>query len=335
MKKNRKLHKGRFFALLFGLILIVFGIGWSIYHVWDGHVQNKRHEYVQNVVLEYKEVLKYVDGFSIESVSEDSLSELKQLAQDGIQADYNSVKKWNAEDVRIDKDAYESLQSMKSPKKDSYYKLIRLLPSMKDRAQNYVDFVLREPESRIGFALEFKNRDQHMEPVLHHGASLKNVPSLLQWDPKWGFMEYGDMSLCFNGCAPTCLSMVFSYLNQDDTITPTKIATLSEQNGTYVNGVGTSHSLLDLAAREYGIQVSGVSVDRKALLNVLQNDKICILSVNPGDFTSIGHFIVVYGVKDGKLQVRDPNSKIRTEKLWDVDRVVQQTRSIWAYSKGR
>ena len=335
MKKKRKINVQRVLILMLVPLVVVGGITWGGYRVWDRYSQNKRHEFVKSVVSEYEDVLDYIDDYDSQYVSEESLTPLVSLVNEEVQEGFSNVKKWNNEEVRIERDVFEQLQAAKSPKSNSYYRLIKLIPSMEEEAQNYVDFVLREPKSRIGFALEFKNRDKYMTPVLHHGVSLDTVPSLLQWDTKWGFMEYGDMSLCFNGCAPTCLSMVFSYLNQDDTITPTTIANLSEKNGTYVDGVGTSHALLDMAAQEYGIQVSGVPVDHSSLVSALKEGKICILSVNPGDFTSTGHFIVVYGMKDGKLLVRDPNSKIRTEKLWDVDRVVNQTRTIWAYSKGR
>ena len=334
MNKKRKLNKKRLLTLMLIPIVVIAGIAGG-YHIWDRYSQDKRHEFVQSLVNEYEEVFSYIKNYNSEYVTEDSLQTLIELADEEVSADFTKIKKWNKEDVRIDKEVFEKLQDEKSPKSNSYYKLLKLIPSMEDDAQNYVDFVLREPESRVGFALEYKNRNQYMDPVEHHGVSLSTVPSLLQWDPKWGFMEYGDTSLCFTGCAPTCLSMVFSYLNQDDTITPTEIASFSVNNGMYVEGVGTSHALLDLAAREYDIQVEGVSVDHNSLVKALEENKICILSVNPGDFTSAGHFIVVYGMKDGKLQVRDPNSKIRTEKLWDVDRVVNQTRSIWSYSKDR
>lgn len=41
--------------------------------------------------------------------------------------------------------------------------------------------------------------------------------------------------------------------------------------------------------------------------------------MRPGDFTTIGHFILLTGVEDGKIKVNDPNSKIRSSKLWDYD----------------
>ena len=52
-----------------------------------------------------------------------------------------------------------------------------------------------------------------------------------------------------------------------------------------------------------------------------------------GDFTSTGHFIVFAGIKDGKIQVNDPNSKKRT-KLWDYDKLKDQINNLWVFTQG-
>lgn len=41
------------------------------------------------------------------------------------------------------------------------------------------------------------------------------IPLLLQWDERWGYKNYGDNIMAINGCGPTCLSMVVSYLKQN------------------------------------------------------------------------------------------------------------------------
>ena len=49
----------------------------------------------------------------------------------------------------------------------------------------------------------------------------------------------------------------------------------------------------------------------------------------PGDFTTEGHFIVLYSrTADGYL-VRDPNSIARSEKTWTYDRLSGQIAALW------
>ncbi len=161
---------------------------------------------------------------------------------------------------------------------------------------------------------------------------LSSVPLLLQWDPRWGYVPYGDSDIAVAGCAPTCLSMVLSYLLQDPTITPPAVAAYSEANGYYINGVGTAHALLSDAADHYGVKWEGVPVSSDNAKEALKDGKILILNMVPGKFTRVGHFIVGVEDEDGKILIHDPNSKERS-KAWDYDEVMEETAAMWAYSK--
>ena len=61
--------------------------------------------------------------------------------------------------------------------------------------------------------------------------------------------------------------------------------------------------------------------------------KVVICSVRPGDFTTVGHFIVLAGLTDdGRVEVRDPNSTERSAQAWGLDRVLGQCANLWALS---
>ena len=55
--------------------------------------------------------------------------------------------------------------------------------------------------------------------------------------------------------------------------------------------------------------------------------------MGPGDFTSSGHYIVLTGVEDGSFRVNDPNSRLRSQRLWSYEELEGQIRNIWAISK--
>ena len=55
--------------------------------------------------------------------------------------------------------------------------------------------------------------------------------------------------------------------------------------------------------------------------------------MRPGDFTTTGHFILLVGTEDGKIQVRDPNSTKRSEQLWDYETLEYQINNLWAVSQ--
>ena len=55
--------------------------------------------------------------------------------------------------------------------------------------------------------------------------------------------------------------------------------------------------------------------------------------MGPGEFTSNGHFIVLTGLQNGRLKINDPNSRKNSEKTWDIDQVLEQTKAVWVYYK--
>lgn len=159
------------------------------------------------------------------------------------------------------------------------------------------------------------------------------VPLLLQWDERWGYGNYGENCVAVSGCAPTCLSMVIAGLTGDNSVTPYDVAKYSEESGFYVRGTGTSWSLMTSGSSHFGISGKEIPLSKNKIYNELEAGHPIICSVRKGDFTTTGHFIVLTGVKDGKIKVNDPNSTKRSEILWDYDRLESQIKNLWAFTK--
>ena len=111
-----------------------------------------------------------------------------------------------------------------------------------------------------------------------------------------------------------------------------EIARHSEENGYYVNGQGTSWLLMSQVAKNYGITVNQMAVSQIEMENALDNGNMLICSVGAGDFTTQGHFIVIYGYTDEGFLVNDPYCKVRSTKKWSFDRIKNQIKTIWRYS---
>lgn len=332
MRRKRRLRKS--IKRLLCLLVVLLLVGGGGYMYYDHKQQQERHETAEVVYKTYQDIQTAINELPVSDyVTEESFEEVRKLANEEIAKDYKYIKQFHNYEDRIEDETIAKISALPKPTSNKFYRLMKLADKMKEEAQYYYNFVLLEPQDRIDYTLEYEHVDDYLTAPDALSESLDQVPALLQWDTRWGFIPYGDMRISFNACAPTSLSMVFSYLNQDPTITPAAIAALSEQQNTYVLGVGTSHALLEIAAQKYGIQVAGFPVSSDNLAQALHDGKICVLSVVPGDFTQVGHFIVVYGIEGNQLLIRDPNSKIRTNQKWDIDRVINQTSAIWAYSK--
>ena len=76
-----------------------------------------------------------------------------------------------------------------------------------------------------------------------------------------------------------------------------------------------------------------IPVERERVENNLQAGNPIIALMGPGEFTSNGHFIVLTGLQNGRLKINDPNSRKNSEKTWDIDQVLEQTKAVWVYYK--
>lgn len=161
----------------------------------------------------------------------------------------------------------------------------------------------------------------------------KKFPLFIQWDKRWGYVDYGDDTIALSGCAPTCVSMVAVALTKNAQVTPDKVAAYAQQNGYYQPNVGTTWNMMTQGAEVFGIQGTEMSLNKNKIFNELENGNPIICSMRAGDFTSVGHFIVLIGIKNEKLIVNDPNSTIRSDMQWDYEDIEKQIKNLWVFHK--
>ena len=159
------------------------------------------------------------------------------------------------------------------------------------------------------------------------------VPLFLQWDPMWGYEDYGSSCIAVTGCGPTCLAMVGYYLTGDPNMTPDRVAEFAEKNGYYASGYGSSWTLISQGSAELGLSAKELPLVKKKITDALGSGSPVILAMGKGDFTTTGHYIVLTGVVDGQFTVNDPNSRVRSGQLWSYEQLEGQIRNIWAISK--
>jgi len=158
----------------------------------------------------------------------------------------------------------------------------------------------------------------------------QECPLFLQWDPRWGYAAYGeDSNIGLAGCGPTCLSMALYALLGDEKLTPDWIAEYSMKNNYYVAGTGTAWALLQELPTHYGLAVSQPQATDQTMKTALDQGNIIICSMEPGDFTAAGHFIVIYGYDSKGFQVNDPNCVARSREQWTFEKIGNQIKHLW------
>lgn len=192
--------------------------------------------------------------------------------------------------------------------------------------KDLIDLLDNNPETEA-FVLGYLNRAE-MAAGVTYGRS--TVPHFLQWDPNWGYEDYGSSYLAVTGCGPTCLAMAGYYLTGDSNMMPDQVAHFAEKNGYYEPGYGSSWTLISEGSAQLGLTAEELPLVKKKLTDALDEGKPVILAMGKGDFTSSGHYIVLAGYEDGAFRVNDPNSILRSEKLWTYEELEDQIRNIWA-----
>ncbi len=160
----------------------------------------------------------------------------------------------------------------------------------------------------------------------------QDFPLFLQWDKRWGYVSYGGSIIGLSGCGPTCMSMVLVSLTGNFDMTPAEVARFSEENGYYVEGSGTSWSLMTDGASALGLSARELSLDESVMKSSLDSGHPIICSMGPGDFTTQGHFILIYGYDAEGFLVNDPNCISRSSRHWDFETLRGQIKNLWAYS---
>jgi len=186
------------------------------------------------------------------------------------------------------------------------------------------------PEA-MDFVLDYPVREDM--PLDLSGYDREQVPLFLQWDPMWGYEDYGSGCLAVTGCGPTCLAMAGYYLTGEETMNPRTIAEFAEKNGYYASGYGSSWTLISEGAEKLGLTAKELPLVKKKMVDALEAGNPVILALGRGDFTTSGHYIVLTAVEEGAFRVNDPNSRERSGQLWTYEQLEHQIRNIWAIAK--
>lgn len=234
-----------------------------------------------------------------------------------------------AERLKTPKDAMAETVSIEEIKESSEWKSV-----FNNQAQ-YPEYLLKALELNpelIDFVKNFPEAEGEAIGDITAQEEKEKYPLFLQWDSRWGYVPYGDNVIGLSGCAPTCLSMVVYSLTRNKTATPDMFAEYSMKQGYYVEGTGTSWELLTDIPSKYKVKGKTLGLDEIAMKNHLDKGNLIICSMGPGDFTMTGHFIVLYGYRNGAFLVNDPYSRIRSSESWDYETLQGQIKNLWVYS---
>lgn len=226
-----------------------------------------------------------------------------------------------------DTETFQKLKSMIQQER----RIENILLNYQEYPEDLLEMLSRNIDM-LDFVLDYPRKKGNVYSDNVGKVTRGTIPMLLQWDKRWGYANYGNSSIAVSGCGPTVLSMVIAGLTGDNTITPYIIAQFAQDNGYYVEGSGSSWLLMTEGASYFGITGAEISLSKDTIYSTLEAGSPIICSMRPGDFTTTGHFIVLTGIKNGKIQINDPNSEQRSNQLWTYEQIAHQINNLWSFT---
>lgn len=265
-------------------------------------------------------------GRSVTVIPKDKFDEIVSLCKNAKADSKNSTNtntgKKKDKDTEKEKDASEDASTSLSDKADMW---VQHVPVYKEELKEELT------TTKTLYSEAAKDSDKDIQT---YGDNGMKIPLYIQWDSRWGFVPFGGKNIGTSGCSVTCLAMVISYLTGKTTY-PDAVAMWCG-NRFYVPGAGQSWGIFPAVAEQYGLRLEDLGNDVQAAMKALSEGKPVIASMNPGTFTSQGHFIVLRGVQKGKILVNDPNdnsTKNFVNTSFEPSLIGRESAGYWAFSK--
>lgn len=166
--------------------------------------------------------------------------------------------------------------------------------------------------------------------------------SYLQTDPRWGSLDYSapgeKTTIAASGCGPTAMAMVLATW-ADPSVTPKTECAWALAHGYKAPRQGTYYGYFEPAGARYGLRVTrlnyaslygkATSAYHALVKDALDRGELVIACMGPGNWTSSGHYVLVYGIEGDTIYINDPASTkaTRTRGSWALFR--QQVKYYW------
>lgn len=174
----------------------------------------------------------------------------------------------------------------------------------------------------------------------------KQPVSYLQTDHRWGSMDYSakgeKTTIRASGCGPTAMAMVLATW-ADPKVNPATECAWALAHGFKAPHQGTYYGYFEAAGRRYGLKTYRLNYanlygnDRSAYhaqaRDVLDRGDLVIACMGKGNWTSSGHYVLVWKIDSNVIYINDPASTLARRTRGSYALFKQQVKYYWVIEK--
>lgn len=166
--------------------------------------------------------------------------------------------------------------------------------------------------------------------------------SYLQTDPRWGSLDYSapgeKTTIAASGCGPTAMAMVLATW-ADPSVTPKTECAWALAHGYKAPRQGTYYGYFEPAGERYGLRVTrlnytslygkSTSAYHAQVKDALDRGELVIACMGPGNWTSSGHYVLVWKIEGDTIYINDPASTKAARTKGSYSLFKQQVKYYW------
>lgn len=170
--------------------------------------------------------------------------------------------------------------------------------------------------------------------------------SYLQTDPRWGSLDYSapgeKTTIAASGCGPTAMAMVLATW-ADPSVTPKTECAWALAHGYKAPRQGTYYGYFEPAGARYGLRVTrlnyaniygnATSAYHSQARDALDRGDLVIACMGKGNWTSSGHYVLVWDMQGDTIYINDPASTLARRTRGSYALFKQQVKYYWIIEK--
>lgn len=327
-KGKRRIHYGRLAVIVLVPVLLICLCVLGVQKFIDHRIQSERMAVIEEKEKKVQDVQNAVAAASAPAnLTPSSFAAFQDLAKAQLGSFDSQIKE--RIHTPLTQEDVDAVQAMSSP--EDLYK--NILDNIERYPQEYIDFLNKDPR-RLNFVSAYVNQEPYIGGTDALTESLEEIPALVQYDLRWGYIPYAASNIGLSGSYPAAISAAASYLTKNPGLTPIAAAQALNDAGAVLDDGSAVTANLPAALPSLGIEASALPLDGQTLLELTEQRQVILGIAAPGTVSDEEQaFVISYSDQPDSLKVHFPAFPADDGDM-SVDEVLTFTSEVWALSAG-